>query len=70
MFVAAKYEEIMAASVGKFVYMTENSYSRKEILKREWILLQVSPHHIFTSLPVHADKCPVAVSLFSACTFK
>lgn len=41
MFVAAKYEEIMAPSVDEFVYMTENNYSREEILKGERILLQV-----------------------------
>ncbi|KAK9893662.1 hypothetical protein P389DRAFT_184454 [Cystobasidium minutum MCA 4210] len=40
MFVAAKYEEIMAPSVDEFVYMTENNYSREEILKGERILLQ------------------------------
>lgn len=41
MFVAAKYEEIMAPSVDEFVYMTENNYLREEILKGERILLQV-----------------------------
>lgn len=39
MFVAAKYEEIMAPSVEEFVYMTENGYTRDEILKGEKILL-------------------------------
>lgn len=42
MFVAAKYEEIMAPSVEEFVYMTENGYTREEILKGEKILLTVS----------------------------
>lgn len=40
MFVAAKYEEIMAPSVEEFVYMTENGYTRDEILKGERIILQ------------------------------
>ncbi|KAH9928629.1 cyclin-like protein [Fomitopsis serialis] len=40
MFVAAKYEEILAPSVDEFVYMTENGYSREEILKGERIVLQ------------------------------
>ncbi|GAA5883083.1 hypothetical protein JCM3774_000573 [Rhodotorula dairenensis] len=40
MFVAAKYEEIMAPSVDEFVYMTEGGYSREEILKGERIILQ------------------------------
>ncbi|CED84043.1 cyclin-dependent protein kinase regulator [Phaffia rhodozyma] len=40
MFIAAKYEEILAPSVDEFVYMTENGYSREEILKGERIILQ------------------------------
>lgn len=39
MFIAAKYEEIMAPSVEEFVYMTEGGYSREEILKGERIML-------------------------------
>ena len=40
MFVAAKYEEIMAPSVDEFVYMTEKGYTKEEILKGERIVLQ------------------------------
>nr|ODN98834.1 cyclin [Cryptococcus depauperatus CBS 7855] len=40
MFIAAKYEEILAPSVEEFVYMTENGYSKDEILKGERIILQ------------------------------
>ncbi|EIN03731.1 hypothetical protein PUNSTDRAFT_93743 [Punctularia strigosozonata HHB-11173 SS5] len=40
MFIAAKYEEILAPSVDEFVYMTENGYSRDEVLKGERIMLQ------------------------------
>ncbi|KAJ9125286.1 hypothetical protein QFC22_000242 [Naganishia vaughanmartiniae] len=40
MFVAAKYEEILAPSVDEFVYMTENGYNKEEILKGERIILQ------------------------------
>ncbi|KII89899.1 hypothetical protein PLICRDRAFT_108799 [Plicaturopsis crispa FD-325 SS-3] len=40
MFIAAKYEEILAPSVDEFVFMTENGYSREEILKGERIVLQ------------------------------
>lgn len=43
MFIAAKYEEILAPSVEEFVYMTEGGYSREEILKGERIILAVSP---------------------------
>ena len=40
MFIAAKYEEILAPSVGEFVFMTENGYTKEEILKGERIVLQ------------------------------
>jgi hypothetical protein len=40
MFIAAKYEEIMAPSVDEFVFMTENGYTKEEILKGEKIMLQ------------------------------
>ena len=49
MFIAAKYEEILAPSVEEFVYMTDGGYSREEILKGERIVLStldfnVSPY--------------------------
>jgi len=40
MFIAAKYEEILAPSVDEFVFMTENGFKREEILKGERIVLQ------------------------------
>ncbi|KIM84917.1 hypothetical protein PILCRDRAFT_375524 [Piloderma croceum F 1598] len=40
MFIAAKYEEILAPSVDEFVFMTENGYSKEEVLKGERIVLQ------------------------------
>ena len=40
MFIAAKYEEILAPSVEEFVTMTENGYTKEEILKGERIMLQ------------------------------
>lgn len=40
MFIAAKYEEIVAPSVDEFVYMTENGYTKEEILKGERVVLQ------------------------------
>jgi len=46
MFIAAKYEEILAPSVDEFVFMTENGYSKEEILKGERIMLQTLEFHI------------------------
>ena len=40
MFIAAKYEEILAPSVEEFVFMTEKGYTKEEILKGERIMLQ------------------------------
>jgi len=40
MFIASKYEEILAPSVEEFVFMTENGYPKEEILKGERIVLQ------------------------------
>ena len=46
MFIAAKYEEIIAPSVEEFVFMTENGYSKDEILKGERIMLQTLEFNI------------------------
>ena len=40
MFIAAKYEEILAPSVEEFVFMTEKGFDKEEILKGERIVLQ------------------------------
>ncbi|KAF7374943.1 Cyclin N-terminal domain-containing protein [Mycena sanguinolenta] len=40
MFIAAKYEEILAPSVEEFVFMAESGYTKEEILKGERIMLQ------------------------------
>ncbi|KAF8962771.1 cyclin-like protein [Flammula alnicola] len=46
MFIAAKYEEIIAPSVEEFVFMTENGYTKEEILKGERIMLQTLEFHV------------------------
>jgi hypothetical protein len=40
MFIAAKYEEILAPAVDEFVVITERGYTKEEILKGERIMLQ------------------------------
>ena len=40
MFIAAKYEEILAPSVDEFVFITQNGYRKEEILKGERIILE------------------------------
>jgi hypothetical protein len=65
MFVAAKYEEIMAPSVDEFVYMTENNYSREEILKGERILLQVSWQPFALSVVYYAKTTSTLTSAWT-----
>ncbi len=48
MFIAAKYEEILAPSVDEFVFMTENGYSKEEILKGERIILSTLDFNVST----------------------
>ncbi|KAI0300891.1 cyclin-like protein [Russula brevipes] len=46
MFIASKYEEILAPSADEFVFMTENGYAKEEILKGERIVLQTLEFNI------------------------
>lgn len=39
--IAAKYEEIYPPPIGDFVYITDNAYSKKELLSKELEILAV-----------------------------
>lgn len=41
MFIAAKYEEVTAPSIGNFIYMADGGYTDEEVLKAERYVLQV-----------------------------
>lgn len=41
MFVAAKYEEIYPPEVGEFVYITDDTYTKKQVLRMEQLVLKV-----------------------------
>ncbi|XP_064609074.1 G2/mitotic-specific cyclin-A-like [Liolophura sinensis] len=41
MFLAAKYEEIYPPDVGEFVYITDDTYSKKQVLRMEHLVLKV-----------------------------
>lgn len=41
MFIAAKYEEIYPPEVNEFVYITDNTYTRKQVLRMEQLILKV-----------------------------
>lgn len=41
MFIAAKYEEIYPPDVGEFVYITDNTYTKTQVLRMEQLILKV-----------------------------
>ncbi|XP_069680292.1 G2/mitotic-specific cyclin-A isoform X2 [Periplaneta americana] len=41
MFIAAKYEEIYPPDVGEFVYITDDTYTKKQVLRMEHLILKV-----------------------------
>jgi cyclin A len=41
MFIAAKYEEIYPPDVGEFVYITDDTYSKIQVLRMEQLILKV-----------------------------
>ncbi|KAJ3310460.1 G2/mitotic-specific cyclin, partial [Gonapodya sp. JEL0774] len=40
LFIASKYEEVMAPSIQNFIYMSDNGYTEEEIMKAERYILQ------------------------------
>nr|ACT37345.1 cyclin B [Tachypleus tridentatus] len=53
MFIASKYEEMYAPEIGDFVYITDNAYTKKEILKMECLILSVLEFNLGRPLPLH-----------------
>ena len=41
MFIASKYEEIYPPDVGEFVYITDDTYNKKQVLRMEHLVLKV-----------------------------
>jgi cyclin A len=41
MYIAAKYEEIIPPGVNEFVYITDDTYTRKQVLRMEHLLLRI-----------------------------
>lgn len=41
MFIAAKYEEIYPPDVGEFVYITDDTYNKRQVLRMEQLILKV-----------------------------
>ncbi|XP_011175503.1 cyclin-A2 [Solenopsis invicta] len=51
MFIAAKYEEIYPPDVGEFVYITDDTYSKTQVIKMENLILRVLSFDL--TVPTH-----------------
>ena len=50
LFIATKYEEIYPPELSEFVYITDDSYSKTQILNMEKLILKVFDHKISISV--------------------
>ena len=53
MLIASKYEEIYAPEVADFVYITDNAYSKNEILDMEVTILKTLDFNLGNPLCLH-----------------
>ena len=52
LFISSKYEEIYAPELIKFVNITENAFTKNEILEMEWEILKILEFNITTASPL------------------
>jgi len=64
MFIAAKYEEIYPPDVGEFVYITDDTYNKRQVLRMEHLVLKVlnfdlstPSSHLFVSQIADMGSC-------------
>lgn len=53
MFIASKYEELFPPDIDDFVYITDETYKKKQILEMEKRILKVLDFHLGKPLPTH-----------------
>lgn len=53
MLVASKYEEMFSPDVGDFAYITDNAYSKCQILEMERVVLRSIKFQLGRPLPLH-----------------
>ncbi|XP_023287483.1 G2/mitotic-specific cyclin-B [Orussus abietinus] len=53
MFLASKYEEMYSPDISDFVYITDNAYSKTEILQMEMLILRTLDYSFGRPLPLH-----------------
>lgn len=52
MFIASKYEEIYPPDVGEFVFITDDTYSKKQVLRMEHLILRVLSFDLTVPTPL------------------
>ncbi|XP_033210737.1 uncharacterized protein LOC117168907 [Belonocnema kinseyi] len=53
MFIASKYEEMYSPDISDFVYITDNAYSKTEILQMEMLIVRTLNYSFGKPLPLH-----------------
>lgn len=53
MLVACKYEEMYAPEVGDFAYITDNAFTKSQILEMEQVVLRSLNFQLGRPLPLH-----------------
>lgn len=53
MFIASKYEEMYSPDINDFVYITDNAYSKVEILQMEMLIVKTLDYSLGRPLPLH-----------------
>lgn len=53
MFIASKYEELFPPDIDDFVYITDDTYKKKQILEMEKHIVKVLDFHLGKPLPTH-----------------
>lgn len=51
-FIFRKYEEIYPPDVNEFVYITDNTYSKKQVLRMEQLILKVLSFDLASPTPI------------------
>lgn len=44
--ISSKFEEIYAPEVSEFVYITDDTYTRQQVLKMESLMIKVNKNHL------------------------
>lgn len=53
MLIAAKYEELFPPEIAEFIYLTDNTYTNKEVLAMEMHVLKKLKFELAAPLPIH-----------------